>query len=257
MVLGGSAGSGKTSFLTGKPALDSEYENLGVSFKPIECIVNKGDIYQLICWDLKTREKYRFLYPIFCRGASCAILCFDISSKKSFDELPYWIKIIRKDEANNNFKIPIILIGNKIDLNNLKVSNKDIYNLIKSYKIDALFFTSIYDEDKKRKKTVIFKKLLERLQPFYQIQDLTIFIPKDDDDFKKFLNFFSKCPLCGKKNEYDSLKDFYYNRDPSLISIREKLVDLIEESEDIEILYKKNIKFGIPCCRCFEENFKS
>jgi len=48
----------------------------------------------------------------FYRGSDAAVVVFDLSCKKSFDDLEYWLKSI-KTECEN---CPIILIGNKCDL---------------------------------------------------------------------------------------------------------------------------------------------
>ncbi|TFG06132.1 MAG: GTP-binding protein, partial [Promethearchaeota archaeon] len=197
MVIGGASGSGKTSFLLGKPTLEVDYGNLGVSFKPVEVIINDDDTYQFIMWDLKTKNNFKFLYPTFCRGASGAFLCFDINDHQSFEELPFWINIVRKNAIIEDFKIPIILIGTKTDLNNREVSDDEIHQLMQQHDLDDVFFISIHDEDKKQKKVSIFKSLIEKIQPFYQIEDISIFIPREDNEFKEFLHAFSNCIICG------------------------------------------------------------
>ncbi len=255
MIIGGAAGSGKTSFLDGKASFNLEFNNLGVSFRPIECIINNGDSYQFICWDPNVKERFRFLFPVFCRGVSCAILCFDLSNHASFKELNFWIKTVRKNGIINNYKIPIVLVGTKDDLNIREVTDEEIYNLIEQFDLDGIFFISIYDKDLKQKKETIFKILIEKIEPYYQIEDFSIFIPREDSEFKKFLQYFSICPICKKKNHYDALKKFYYSRDPSLMKLKEILLDLIEESENFNDFYYNEINIGIPCCKCFELYF--
>jgi GTPase SAR1 family protein len=256
MVIGGAAGSGKTSFLDGKASPNVEFNNLGVSFRPIECIVNNGDSYQFICWDPNVKERYRFLFPVFCRGVSCAILCFDVSDHKSFEELKFWIKVVRKNGIITNYKIPIVLVGTKNDLNIQEVTDDEVHNLIEQFDLDGIFFVSIYDKDLKQKKETIFKILIEQIEPYYQIEDFSVFIPREDNKFKEFLQYFSICPICGSKNHFDSLKKFYYSRDPSLINLKERLLDLIEESKDFDDFYYNEISIGIPCCKCFEMHFE-
>ncbi|TFG26169.1 MAG: GTP-binding protein [Promethearchaeota archaeon] len=255
MVIGGAAGSGKSSFLTGKPSINLEFNNLGVSFKPIECIINNGDSYQFICWDPNVKERYRFLFPVFCRGVSCAILCFDLSDHTSFEELPYWIKTVRKNGIIDTFKIPIVLVGTKKDLNIRAVSENEVDNLIDQFDLDGIFYSSIYEKNFKQIKEAIFKILIEKIEPYYQIEDFSIYIPREDNEFKDFLRTFSVCPICGNTNHYDSLKNFYYSRDPSLKKLKEKLLDLMEESKDFDDVYYNEINIGIPCCKCFEEQF--
>jgi len=255
MVIGGAAGSGKTSFLTGKPTINLEFNNLGVSFKPVECIINNGDSYQFICWDPNVKERYRFLFPVFCRGVSCAILCFDVSDHKSFEELTYWIKTVRKNGIIDTFKIPIVLIGTKTDLRIREISDEEVNNLIRQFDLDGIFYTSIYDKDFKQIKEAIFKKLIEKIEPYYQIEDFSIYIPREDNEFNEFLRTFAVCPICGNQNHYDNLKNFYYSRDPVLIKLKEKLLDLMEESRDFNELYYNEIQIGIPCCKCFDKQF--
>ncbi|MFX1259267.1 MAG: hypothetical protein ACFFAN_15540 [Promethearchaeota archaeon] len=252
MIIGGSSGSGKTSFLYDKNA-QNDFSSLGISFKPVECIVNNEDSFKFVVWDLKVRERFRFMFPIFCRGASGAFLCFDLSNYDSFKELPFWIKIFRNNNRNNEGNIPIILIGTKMDLNNRAVSDKEIDDLAKQYELNGVFFTSIHDNDKKSKKEKIFKSLIENIEKLYHISSCSIFIPKEDKYFKNFIKAFSNCPVCKKKNHFDSLKSFYYSRDPTLMILKEKLLELIDKSKYFDDKYYAKINFGILCCNCFKK----
>jgi len=64
MIIGGASGAGKTSFLLSKSANKSDFNQLGVSFKPVECITDDGDSFKFVAWDLKFKEQFRFMYPI-------------------------------------------------------------------------------------------------------------------------------------------------------------------------------------------------
>ena len=257
MVVCGSSNSGKTSFLLGKAQIDPEFNHLGVSFKPIECVVNDSDSYKFIVWDLKVKERFRFLYPIFCRGTSGAFICFDTSNRSSFEEITYWVNIFKSMDHFCEIKIPIILIGTKTDLNNQEIYEKEINEFIKEndIDIDGIFFTSIYDNDRKEKKAEIFKHLIERVEPFYHIYDCSIFIPKEDESFNEFAKSFSVCPVCKRNNHFESLKNFYYSRDPAMLDLRKRLLEFINESKDFDEIYYNKIRFGIPCCSCFEKYF--
>jgi GTPase SAR1 family protein len=255
MVICGSSNSGKTSFLLGKAQIDPEFNHLGVSFKPIECLVNDDDSYKFIVWDLKVKERFRFLYPVFCRGTSAAFICFDTSNRSSFEEISYWVNIFKNLDRFCEEKIPIILIGTKTDLSNQVISDKEINELIVKNNLDGIFYTSIYDSDRKEKKEEVFKHLIERVEPFYHIYDCSIFIPKEDEYFKGFAKIFSICPVCKRNNHFESLKNFYYSRDPAMLDLKERLLDLIDEASDFDKIYYNKISFGIPCCSCFEKYF--
>lgn len=42
-----------------------------------------------------------------------AIICYDITSEKSFQDVQNWIEECR---MNANYKVVLVLVGNKIDL---------------------------------------------------------------------------------------------------------------------------------------------
>jgi len=249
LIIGGASGCGKTSFLNGSLLNDPP---IGVSFKSVDCFANEGDSYRFLIWDLKAKERFRFLFPLFSRGACGAICCFDTSNYSSFSEIPRWISIFRKSAG----KIPIILLGMKADLENREVSDVEIQEIIENFNLDGFFFTSIYDEDDD-KKVEIFKIFIEKFDPDYPIDNFSIFHPNilNDEDFKEFLDFFGYCPICKRENHFDSIKSFYFSTNPNIIKIRESLLNLIEDSYDFEDIYYNQISFGIPCCTCHKKYF--
>jgi len=230
MVVGGSSGCGKTSFLLGDTQIEPEFDHLGVSFKSIECVVNEVDSYKFIIWDLKVKERFDFMYPLFCKGASGAFICFDTSNHKSFEEITYWADIFRNNKKDIEVKIPVILIGTKTDLNHQEVLDDEVNDLINKYDLDGIFYTSIYDIDNEEKKGTIFKCLIEKIEPYYCINDCSIFIPKEDEEFKEFLKQFATCPLCKKNLHYNSIKSFYFSREPAVVNLRERVLELIYKS---------------------------
>lgn len=256
MVVGGSSSSGKTSFLLGKAQADPEFNHLGVSFKPIECLINEGDSYKFIVWDLKVKERFNFLYPIFCRGAAGAFICFDVNNRDSLFEIPFWINVFRHNKKGIEVKIPIILIGTKMDLHHREVSDDDINKLIKKYDLDGVFYTSIYDTNSREKRAAIFKCLIEKIEPFCHVHECSIFIPREDESFKEFAKQFSTCPICKRNNHFESLKNFYFSQEPDIIKLRERLSELVDESKDFDDIYYNKINVGIPCCTCFSKYFK-
>ena len=255
MIIGGSSGVGKTSFILSESANERDFNQLGVSFKPVECITDYGDSFKFIAWDLKFKEQFRFMYPIFCRGSSSAILVFDVSSRNSFKELPYWIKIFRENQKDKSLKAPIILIGMKTDLETRVISNEEVNKLVKDFDLDGVFYTSILDTNKKEKKKEIFKCIIEKIDPFNKIHDLELYIPEEDGKFWDFVNFFARCPICEEKNHGENLKAFFYSRAPDIVEFRERLLELIEESKFFDEIYYNKIKLGIPCCSCFKKIF--
>jgi len=245
--MGGASNSGKTTFINGTyfPFNDEEFFHIGVSFKLIDCLVNNEDSYLLQLWDFKVMQQFKCLYPSFCRGAKGALICFDVSDRKSFEELHYWIKTIKQVAG----QIPIILIGTKNDLTRV-ISVREINKIIKTYQLDGIFYTS---KDNFNRET-IFKNLILKLDKI-SIKEFAIFLPEYDEKFKNFIDFFSICPVCKRKLHFNYLKKFFYSRNEESIRLKDTLLYLIDESNDFDDLYQQNIEFGIPCCKCYEQLF--
>ncbi|GMI30906.1 hypothetical protein TeGR_g9481, partial [Tetraparma gracilis] len=64
-------------------------------------------------WDTAGQERYRSLAPMYYRGASAAIVVFDLTNKDSYTGAKSWIKeLTRRGDPN----VVIALAGNKADL---------------------------------------------------------------------------------------------------------------------------------------------
>lgn len=129
MILGDGA-VGKTALMTRfvKNIFKPDYNvTIGVDFMFKELEV-KNEKVQLQIWDWLGQKIFQGALSAFSKGARGALLLFDITRKVTFDALPQWMKEIRKGAGN----IPIILIGNKRDLENLReVSNEMAINFLK------------------------------------------------------------------------------------------------------------------------------
>ena len=73
-------------------------------------------IFNLDIWDTAGQEIYRSLNRIFYKNSRIAILVYDITNEKSFEEVKeYWYEQVIKANGNN---IIIGIVGNKCDLYN-------------------------------------------------------------------------------------------------------------------------------------------
>ena len=245
LVIGGAPGSGKTSFLHGMPINDTP---IGVSFKTIECFINDGDSYKFMIWDLKAQERFRFMYPSFCRGACAALLCYDITDYNSFSALKDWVRIIKRHVGD----IPILLIGTKQDLGKNVVKKDEFAHFIKEHNIAYSYELSIHDANIKDIKAKIFQNLIEKIHPEIEITDFSILFPMEDEAFVEFAEMFLMCPICYKENHIESLVRFFYSKDPVDVMLREKLNKLVDQLDNFN-----NLFLGIPCCKCYRKIFES
>ena len=72
-------------------------------------------IIKLQIWDTCGQEIYRSLITNFYRSSSLAIIVYAINKRESFKDLSLWIKELK---LNNSPDTKIILVGNKLDLEN-------------------------------------------------------------------------------------------------------------------------------------------
>lgn len=63
-------------------------------------------------WDTAGQERYRTITNSYLRGANVIIVVYDITNKKSFENVECWLKSI---EQNCGY-VDIIIVGNKNDL---------------------------------------------------------------------------------------------------------------------------------------------
>jgi len=124
LVLVGDGGVGKTTFV--KRHLTGEFEKkyiatLGVEVHPMPFFTNHGQILFNV-WDTAGQEKRGGLRDGYYIGGQCGIIMFDVCSRITYANVPKWFKdLTRVCEG-----IPIVLVGNKVDVKDRKVKAKQI-----------------------------------------------------------------------------------------------------------------------------------
>lgn len=124
LVLVGDGGVGKTTFV--KRHLTGEFEKkyiatLGVEVHPMSFFTNHGQIVFNV-WDTAGQEKLGGLRDGYYIGGNCGIIMFDVCSRITYSNVPKWYKdLTRVCET-----IPIVLVGNKVDVKDRKVKAKQI-----------------------------------------------------------------------------------------------------------------------------------
>ncbi|KAG0735994.1 hypothetical protein G6F23_011220 [Rhizopus arrhizus] len=64
-------------------------------------------------WDTSGQERFRSLFPSYCRDAKGVFIVYDITSRSSFENAQRWLRETRKYTDPNAV---IMLVGNKADL---------------------------------------------------------------------------------------------------------------------------------------------
>ena len=92
-------------------------------------------------WDTAGQEKYRSLAKMFFKDAAVALIVYDITSKKTFDEIKnYWMNLVKE---NGPKQIIMYIVGNKSDLNE-QITEEEARKYAESLGI-PLWFTSAKD----------------------------------------------------------------------------------------------------------------
>ena len=118
----------------GKTCLISRYANgvfkedyiatVGVDFVSKQEIINDKNI-NVKLWDTAGQERFKALTPNYFRNAEGVVLAYDVTNSESFENLKFWINSIKSNLGEKNIFIPIIIIGNKIDMEDMRDITKE------------------------------------------------------------------------------------------------------------------------------------
>ena len=124
VVLLGNEGVGKTSLIG--QIKDHRYNSntnatVGAMFVNKELALD-GQKYEIQIWDTAGQERYRTVAPIYFRDAHGILLVYDVTNRKSFEDMNYWFnEVVTKGEKN----AAVVIVGNKCDLPESTVEMKE------------------------------------------------------------------------------------------------------------------------------------
>jgi Ras-related protein Rab-6A len=98
-------------------SFDTTYQaTIGIDFLSKTMYLEDRTV-RLQLWDTAGQERFRSLIPSYIRDSSVAVVVYDISSKKSFEQTRKWIDDVRGERGND---VIVVLVGNKTDLGDQK-----------------------------------------------------------------------------------------------------------------------------------------
>ena len=121
LVLLGDSGVGKTNLISRyiHNAFQQDTKaTIGVEFFCKTFKVNNNKVIKIEIWDTAGQERYKSITSVYYKGAKGAFIVYDITSRKSFDNVDKWIEEIKEKTSKD---IKLLVIGNKIDLNEQRV----------------------------------------------------------------------------------------------------------------------------------------
>mmetsp|Transcript_43316 Transcript_43316/g.60163 ORF Transcript_43316/g.60163 Transcript_43316/m.60163 type:complete len:203 (+) Transcript_43316:176-784(+) len=120
LLIIGDSGVGKSCLLlrfSDNIFTDNFISTIGVDFK-ISTIDVDGNKVKLQIWDTAGQERFRTITSSYYRGAHGIIVVYDVTVKKTFDNITKWLKEIETFAGQNVQKL---LVGNKCDLEDQRV----------------------------------------------------------------------------------------------------------------------------------------
>lgn len=95
---------------------DDQYAaTIGIDFLSKTMYLEDNKTIRLQLWDTAGQERFRSLIPSYIRDLHVAVICYDITNKKSFNNLEKWINDVKLERGD---EVIVVLVGNKSDLSN-------------------------------------------------------------------------------------------------------------------------------------------
>lgn len=138
VVVLGATSVGKTSLIyryCNGTFLNETISTIGAAFFA-HTLVHRGKEVTLMLWDTAGEERFRSVAPSLLRGASGIVLVFDVQSYVSFRELDIYMDMfLDMFEVNDDVELPVILLGNKIDLEGRDVDDDKVQEWMKKNRV--------------------------------------------------------------------------------------------------------------------------
>ena len=179
---------GKTSLVQrfmGDDNVGTPAATLSVDFRVKRLEIDKQRV-RLHVWDTAGQERFDSLSYKYYRGANGVLLVYDITVRKSFEDITMWLENIRK---HCHQEINAVLVGNKCDLNgNRQVPAAEAEKLADELNM-AFFETSATDDVHVNKAYLELVKSIMNQMPF--LQQTPRYLASDQEDVQKIL-----CTCC-------------------------------------------------------------
>ncbi len=106
---------------------------IGVGFS-VKVMNISGYKIKIQIWDTGGQEQFSYVRPLYYKGAFGGLVVFDKTNRLTFDNIERWFKEV----YDNRGKIPLILVGNKVDLPDIQVETEEAIQLAEKY--NSIYF---------------------------------------------------------------------------------------------------------------------
>ena len=192
-IIIGDSLSGKSSYMN--KLLYDTFSNdktttIGVDFGVLYVSINNKTLKNHI-WDTAGQETFKSIIRSYYRNSDGCILTFDVTNRKSFENINKWIDELQL--YSNYEKLSVIIIGNKIDLENQRaVSMEEAEKLSLKYDIPYIEVSVKNDINIKRAFYKLInliskkKKIVELIEDNYMNNKITTLSLIQNTKIKKY-----------------------------------------------------------------------
>ncbi len=187
--------SALTDIYLGKDFSEEYISTIGINANVKEDkIIIKGEekTIKVKIWDTAGQEKYKSIATSYIKNCNGIFLIYSINDRKSFENIEIWLNEVEEKKRYNS-NVPLVLIGNKIDLENERVVSKEEGEKF-AYKYNIKFFESSAKNKTNVKEA--FNYLIEMVFLAYENEfntcDQSVFYLDDDEIAKSNVCCFHK-----------------------------------------------------------------
>ena len=142
IVLIGDGAVGKTSIrrrYMGEGFRTDFLATMGADFAYLKTDTPDGDVIEWQIWDLAGQPAFRNVMKAYYKGSMGALAVYDVSQPETLESIDSWTQDAQLS-ANTFSELPVVLVGNKIDLREeIPNCTKTINGFVKAKSLNAEF----------------------------------------------------------------------------------------------------------------------
>lgn len=184
LLIIGESGVGKTCLLlqfTEGSFTSNHLTTIGIDFK-IKIINLEEKQIKLQIWDTAGQERFRTITKTYYKGAHGIILTYDVTDENSFKNIRNWVKQIEQNAQTNVCKV---LVGNKCDRDDRKISYDDGAKLASEFKMQFFETSAKSNYNVNETFTFLTKEILSVSDPNKKDMNNVVEIRKNNETNKK------------------------------------------------------------------------